>query len=102
MNRYQAENVTQSLIGVAEKTITEITAMIKLGEAPEKFLENVYGHLNTGNHPLAKSLRYTHSDIVESLRQEFPGIPCEICEAAGIWTAAGFALNIVLNVHQPE
>ena len=104
MNEQQTKTVAESLIGVADKSIAEIAALIKLGETPEKFLENVYGRLNTGNHLLLKSVRYTHSDIVESLRQEFPGIPYEIHEAAGIWAAAGLAaaLNIVLNVHKPE
>lgn len=102
MYEHLARSSGESLTELARKAIPEITALIKIGESAEQLLDSVCGGLDAQNYLLGKSVRYTHSDIVGSLQQEFPGVPHEVWEAVGIWSVAGLiaALNMVLKVRQ--
>ena len=101
MLEYARKTSQNTLTKMAEKTIPEIAALIKLGESSEQFLDNTCASLDARNHLLGKAVRYTQSDMAECLRQEFPGVPREIWEAVGIWSAAGIvaAFEIVLQVN---
>jgi len=102
MHEHLAKGCVNSLAEIAGKAIPEITALIKLEKSSEKFLDNACTSLDARNHLLGKAVRYTQSDIVESLQQEFPGVPIEMWAAVGIWSAAGIvaALEIVLRGNQ--